>query len=104
MNHLAQLRAPVRRPADTAPDDRTERIRGRGDDKAVASFVLGLVGLLVFNVVLGPLALVLSGVALAQSTRRPGRALLGALLGAADLVIIGVIIATHHGVSWHPGL
>jgi hypothetical protein len=80
------------------------RRRKAADDKAIASFVLGLVGLAVFNLVLGPLALALSGTALAKGTGRRGRALLGAALGAADLVIIGVIMATHPGVSWHPGL
>jgi hypothetical protein len=78
--------------------------RRRADDKAVASFILGLVGLLVFNVVLGPLAIALSAIALAKGTTRPGRALLGAGLGAADLIVLAVIVSSTHGVSWHPGV
>jgi hypothetical protein len=76
-----------------------------GDDTAVASFILGLLGLFFFNIVLGPLALVLGGVSLARGTGRRGRALLGAALGAADLVLLAVAFATHHGtIGWAPGL
>jgi threonine/homoserine/homoserine lactone efflux protein len=67
---------------------------------AVASFVLGLVGLLVFNVVLGPTALVLSALALARRTRRRARALLGMALGAADLVVLLALAMADHSLSW----
>ncbi|RLU94840.1 DUF4190 domain-containing protein [Streptomyces griseocarneus] len=67
---------------------------------AVWSFVLGLVGLLVFNLVLGPVALVLAGLALARGTARRGRAALGLLLGVADLVVIVSLMAADHTVSW----
>ncbi|PSJ28148.1 DUF4190 domain-containing protein [Streptosporangium nondiastaticum] len=70
---------------------------------AVASFVLGLVGLLVFNVVLGPLALVLAGLALARGTTRRGRALLGLTLGAADLIVLAALATTDHTLSWSLG-
>ena len=85
--------------APTAPAAPFERARSRqeGDDMAVASFVLGLLGLLVFNLAFGPLALGLGGVALARGTGRRGRALLGMALGAADLVVLAVLVATHHG-------
>jgi threonine/homoserine/homoserine lactone efflux protein len=67
---------------------------------AVASFVLGLVGLLVFNVVLGPTALVLSALALARRTRRRARALLGMALGAAVLVVLLALAMADHSLSW----
>ncbi|MEZ0089037.1 DUF4190 domain-containing protein [Streptacidiphilus sp. EB129] len=67
------------------------------DDTAVASFILGLLGLFFFNIVLGPLAIVLGGISLARGTRRRGRALLGVALGIADLALLGVLLATHTG-------
>jgi hypothetical protein len=76
-----------------------------GDDTAVASFILGLLGLFFFNIVLGPLALVLGCVSLARGTGRRGRARLGVALGAADLVMLAVTFAVHHGtIGWTPGL
>jgi hypothetical protein len=77
--------------------------RSDTDGTAVASFILGLLGTFVFNIVFGPLALVLGAAALIRGTRRRGRALLGMLLGAADLVILAALIATHQGVTWTPG-
>ncbi|MBM9508527.1 DUF4190 domain-containing protein [Streptomyces sp. KK5PA1] len=67
---------------------------------AVASFLLGLPGLLVLNLVLGPTAIVLALMALAQGTSRRGRALLGFALGVADLVIMVALIIADHGVIW----
>ncbi|SEG77368.1 hypothetical protein SAMN05216223_110215 [Actinacidiphila yanglinensis] len=70
------------------------------DGMAVASFLLGLPGLLVMNVVLGPAAVVLALVALARGTRRRGRAALGLALGVADLVIMVTLTVVNHGVIW----
>ncbi|MFD3455241.1 DUF4190 domain-containing protein [Streptomyces sp. NPDC058691] len=68
------------------------------DGMAVASFILGLVGLLAFNIVLGPFALVLGGVALVRGTRRPVRAILGLVLGAADLMVLVVLLTMNKGL------
>lgn len=73
------------------------RSREDGDDTAVASFVLGLLGLFFLNIALGPLAIVLGGVSLARGTGRRGRALLGLALGIADLAVLVVAVAVHHG-------
>jgi hypothetical protein len=82
-----------------------ETRRRERDETAVASFVLGLVGLFFFNVVLGPLAVVLGAVCLVRGTRRRGRALLGIALGVADLVLLGTLMAAHHGgFVWHFGV
>ncbi|WP_198535465.1 hypothetical protein [Streptomyces caatingaensis] len=75
----------------------------RADGMAVASFVLGLTGLLVFNLVLGPLALGLGAVALVRGTARRGRALLGLALGAADLAVLLALAAADHTLSWSLG-
>lgn len=73
------------------------------DGLAVASFVLGLVGLLVMNILLGPAAIVMALVALARSTARRGRALLGLALGIADLVILAFLVTGNGVVAWNFG-
>ena len=73
------------------------------DQMAVASFILGLLGLLFFNIVLGPCALVLAGLALARQTNRRGRALLGLTLGAADLAILAATVLASHHTIWQLG-
>lgn len=73
------------------------------DGLAVASFVLGLLGLLVMNILLGPVAIVMAVIALARSTARRGRALLGLALGIADLVVLAVLVTENGTVSWNFG-
>ncbi|MFE1442423.1 DUF4190 domain-containing protein [Streptomyces sp. NPDC058739] len=70
------------------------------DGMAVASFVLGLLGLLVFNFFLGPIAVVLAAAALWRGTRRRGRALLGLGLGVADLVVLAAFMHADSTISW----
>jgi hypothetical protein len=70
------------------------------DGMAVASFVMGLAGLLVFNLVLGPCALVLAGLALARGTTRRGRAVFGLALGAGDLAVLAAVAAADQTFSW----
>ncbi|WP_338673091.1 DUF4190 domain-containing protein [Streptomyces sp. SCSIO 30461] len=73
------------------------------DGMAVASFVLGLLGLLVMNVILGPSAIVLGALALLRGTARRGRALLGLGLGIADLVVLVVLLDSSNAVVWSFG-
>ncbi|MBD3010710.1 MULTISPECIES: DUF4190 domain-containing protein [unclassified Streptomyces] len=88
----------------TAPS-RTSPARARrdADGMAVASFVLGLIGLLLFNAVFGPCAIVLGTLAIARDTRRRGRALLGLTLGVADVVLLIVLLTLNHSVFWQFG-
>ncbi|MEU4026906.1 hypothetical protein [Streptomyces anulatus] len=97
--------APVPAPSPVAGTDAAvSRAVGReADGLAVASFVLGLVGLLVFNVLLGPTAIVMALLALARRTRRRGRALLGLALGVADLVVLAVLVTGNGAVAWDFG-
>jgi len=90
--------------AITAPS-RTSPVRARrdADGMAVASFVLGLIGLLLFNAVFGPCAIVLGTLAIARDTRRRGRALLGLTLGIADVVLLIVLLTLNHSVFWQFG-
>jgi hypothetical protein len=84
-----------------ATTTRTRTAPGReADSMAVASFIMGLIGLLVFNLVLGPCALVLGGMAIARGTGRRTRAILGLVLGVADLVVLAVLVTADHTVSW----
>ncbi|MFF0409813.1 DUF4190 domain-containing protein [Kitasatospora sp. NPDC004745] len=76
----------------------TDRAGAEADNLAVASFLLGLPGLLIFNIALGPLAIVLATLALVRGTRRRGRALLGLALGIASLAILTVTTVSAHGV------
>ncbi|GAA3055258.1 DUF4190 domain-containing protein [Streptomyces glomeratus] len=82
----------------TAPARRTGTRDAEG--MAVASFILGLLGLLVLNVFLGPIAIVLAAVALWHGTARRGRAYLGLGLGIADLVVLVTAMQVDHTVSW----
>ncbi|MEU3662909.1 DUF4190 domain-containing protein [Streptomyces sp. NPDC032940] len=83
----------------TAPATRRTGIRDT-DGMAVASFVLGLLGLLVLNVFLGPVAIALAGVALWRGTARRGRALLGLGLGVADLLVLAAFMSADSTMSW----
>ncbi|MDT0390765.1 DUF4190 domain-containing protein [Streptomyces sp. DSM 41921] len=83
----------------TAPASRRTGIRDT-DGMAVASFVLGLLGLLVLNIFLGPVAIVLASVALWRGTERRGRALLGLGLGVADLLVLAAFMASDSTISW----
>ncbi|EFL02763.1 MULTISPECIES: hypothetical protein [unclassified Streptomyces] len=99
--HLVRL-ARVVRPTSTEPATSAAPSASRrdADAMAVAAFVLGLLGLLVLNVVLGPVALVLAGLALWRGTARRGRALLGLGLGIADLVVFFALAAADSTLSW----
>jgi hypothetical protein len=83
----------------TAPAARRTGIRDT-DGMAVASFILGLLGLLVLNVFLGPIAIVLASVALWRGTQRRGRALLGLGLGVADLLVLAAFVQADNTISW----
>ncbi|MGV9556248.1 DUF4190 domain-containing protein [Streptomyces sp. NPDC003401] len=83
----------------TAPATRRTGVRDT-DGMAVASFILGLVGLLVLNVFLGPIAIVLASVALWRGTERRGRAALGLTLGVADLLVLAFFMQADSTLSW----
>ncbi|WP_432037565.1 DUF4190 domain-containing protein [Streptomyces cucumeris] len=88
----------------TAPT-RTSPARAHrdADGMAVASFVLGLIGTLLFNAVFGPCAIVLGTLALARETGRRGRALLGIALGAVDVILLVVLVTLDQSVFWQFG-
>lgn len=75
-----------------------------GNGLAIAGLVCGLVGLLLFNVVLGPLAIIFGGVGLSRAKRGAGHrgmSIAAVVLGVVDLIIFVVllVVATNHGGS-----
>lgn len=86
--------------SSVAPNARTKPI-----PFAAVSFVSGLVGLLVANLVLGPLAIVLGAIGLRAEKDRRVRATLGILLGVADIAVFLFLAAhssAHHGsLNWN---
>ncbi|MGW7103613.1 DUF4190 domain-containing protein [Streptomyces sp. NPDC054838] len=88
------------------PTPASARSRSRtreADGMAVASFLLGLVGLLAMNLLLGPASMVLAALALRRGTSRPARARLGFALGVADLVVLACLVGADHTWSWSVG-
>jgi hypothetical protein len=87
----------------------TQPGRGTAEPKAIpfaaVSFVSGLVGLLVANLLLGPLAIILGLIGLRADSGRRARATLGILLGIADIAVFVLLAAhsgAHHGsLSWN---
>ncbi|MER5968987.1 DUF4190 domain-containing protein [Streptomyces sp. NPDC001922] len=77
-----------------------KKSRRNADSMAVASFVLGLIGLLVFNAFLGPAALILGCLALNRGTGHRNRAYLGLFLGVADLVVLAALTAADNTLTW----
>ena len=78
---------------------------GRPNGLALASVLCGIAGLFVLEFILGPLAIIFGGVALARANRGAGRrgmALAGLILGIIDVVLIFVLLASaRNRFGWH---
>ncbi|MHA6757350.1 DUF4190 domain-containing protein [Streptacidiphilus sp. PAMC 29251] len=82
-----------------------------GNGIAIAGLVCGIVGIFLFNIILGPLALIFGGVGLRNAKRsgagRSGMAISAIVLGVVDIVLFVVLLAlaSSHGGSfqWHVG-
>ncbi|HEV7212363.1 MAG TPA: DUF4190 domain-containing protein [Blastococcus sp.] len=81
----------------TTPQQSNAPATGRGGNGlAIAGLVCGLVGLLFFNVILGPLAIIFGGVGLSRATRGAGHrgmSIAAVVLGVVDLIIFVVLLA-----------
>jgi hypothetical protein len=63
---------------------------------AIAGLVCGIVGLLFFNVILGPLAIIFGGIGWSKANRgakHRGMAIAAVVFGIVDLIIFGVLLA-----------
>jgi hypothetical protein len=68
----------------------------QGNGLAIAGLVCGLVGLLFFNVVLGPLAIIFGGVGWSKANhgaRHRGMAIAAVVFGILDLIVFAVLVA-----------
>ncbi|MEU9062780.1 DUF4190 domain-containing protein [Streptomyces sp. NPDC048430] len=75
---------------------------------AVASLVCGIVGLVFFSVILGPVAIVLGAFGLRQVAAKggAGMAKAGLVLGIIDVILFVVLMAvaaSSGGFSWYVG-
>jgi hypothetical protein len=83
--------------------------RSGSNGLAIAGLVCGIIGVFIFNIILGPLAIIFGGVGLRKANRGAGHrgmALAGVILGVIDIVLFVVLLAVAsrgHSVSWHVG-
>jgi hypothetical protein len=76
---------------------------------ASVAVLLGVAGLFIFNIAFGPLAIGAGAAALRRRTATGwarAAALAGVVLGAADLIVLAVLVAVslaHGGITWHFG-
>ncbi len=80
--------------------------RTQSNGLAIASLVCGIVGLIFFAFILGPLAIIFGGVARSRARRgadHGGMAIAGLVLGILDIVLFAAIIAaaSHNGGSFY---
>jgi hypothetical protein len=82
----------------------------RSNGLAIAGLVCGIVGLFLFNIILGPLAIIFGGVGLSRANRGAAHhhmAMAGIILGILDIAIFVVMLvaASHNGgnVYFHVG-
>jgi hypothetical protein len=73
---------------------------------AIAALVCGIIGLFIFEIILGPLAIIFGGLGLRNANRGSGRkglAIAGLVLGIIDVLVLILIVAvaSSHGFSWH---
>jgi len=82
---------------DTATRQDASGRTGGNNGLAIAGFVCSLVGLLVFSIVLGPLAIIFGGVGLSRANRgarHRGLAIAALVIGAVDVILWIVFIST----------
>ena len=77
---------------------------------AIAGLVCGIIGVFLFQIILGPLAIIFGGIGVSRASRgvsHRGMAWAGVVLGIIDVLLFIVLIAlagSHHGhFHWHIG-
>ncbi|WP_213453312.1 DUF4190 domain-containing protein [Rhizomonospora bruguierae] len=95
------MSSPVNRTAPAVPSSTGASAFG------VASLVMGIVGIFVLNVILGPLAIIFGAVGLNRANHAGGRgrgvSIAGIVLGVVALAVFAILLATaaHRGFVWH---
>lgn len=97
---MTYANAPQMRPGGEA--------RARSNGLAIAGLVCGIVGLVVFAIVLGPLAIIFGSVGLSRANHGAEHrtmAIWGIVLGIADVVLWIVVLAvmSKHGGFYYRG-
>ncbi len=84
--------------------------RSGSNGLAIAGLVCGIVGIFLFNFILGPLALIFGGVGLRNARRGgaggSGMAMSAIVLGVVDIVLFVLVLAlasSHGSFRWHIG-
>lgn len=78
----------------------------QGNGLAIAGLVCGIVGVLIANIILGPLAIIFGGVALSRANRgapRKNMAIAALVLGIVDIaiwVIILIAVSNSNGFTY----
>jgi hypothetical protein len=105
----APAKLPRENPAQANQANQVNQAEESAASMARTGMLLGVVGLFILNLVLGPIAIGLGVVALRRGAR-PGAeraaALSSILLGAADVIVLLVLMALslrHGGLVWHFG-
>ncbi|MYV98768.1 DUF4190 domain-containing protein [Streptomyces sp. SID3343] len=83
-----------------------DRTRTGSNGMAVAALTCGIVGVFLFNIILGPLAVIFGAVGLRRSragARNAGMAKAGIILGIVDiaLFVLLLILAANNGGSFY---
>ncbi|HEY3923726.1 MAG TPA: DUF4190 domain-containing protein [Acidothermaceae bacterium] len=84
--------------------ENSSTVSSKSNGLAVAGMVCGIVGLVLFNVILGPLAIIFGCVGLARANRGASHhhmAVAGIVLGVVDIALFVVLLvaASHNGGS-----
>lgn len=95
---------------DTTTARSTAPSRTQSNGPAIAGLVCGLVGLVLFNFVLGPLAIIFGGIGWSRANRgasHRGMSIAAVILGVVDIllyVVLLIAVAKHGGsFHWHVG-
>jgi hypothetical protein len=82
------------------PNYAYQHVPTSGTGFAIASLICGLAGLLLFSIILGPLAIIFGAVGIAKANANPigagkGMAVAGLVFGVIDLVLFFVIVSAY---------
>jgi len=75
----------------------------RTSGMAIASLVIGIIGILIFGIILGPIAIILGALAKNEISKRPqelqgsGQATAGIVCGIIAIVVWVIVVAVYYG-------
>jgi hypothetical protein len=85
-----------------------QSVPARANGFSIAGLVLGIVGIFVAQVILGPLAIIFGAIGWNRANhgaRGKGMSIAAVVLGIIDLILLGVVLGAlsrnNNGVVWH---